>query len=144
MQQTARRLRLPPPHGVRYHGVFTPNARARARVVPQPREWPSCAPISADDSSASISTPGKPPWKRTYRVPSAELLKKVFAVDVLACPCAGRLQLIAFIAEATVAKRILDHLGLDSRGPPPARAQAPPDVLDPGPSYDGADFAFPE
>jgi len=65
-------------------------------------------------------------------------------VDVLACPCGGRLQLIAFIAEATVARRILDHLGLDSRGPPVARAQAPPDMLDPGPSYDGADFAFPE
>ncbi len=81
---------------------------------------------------------------RTYRVPWADLLKKVFAVDVLACPCGGRLQLIAFIAEATVAKRILEHLGLDSRGPPVARAQAPPDVLEPGPSYDGVDFGFPE
>jgi len=37
-----------------------------------------------------------------------------------------------------------DHLGFDSRGPPVARAQAPPDVLDPGPSYDGVDHAFPE
>jgi len=65
-------------------------------------------------------------------------------VDVLACPFGGRLQLIAFIAEATVAKRILDHLGLDYRGPQVARAQAPPDMFDPGPSYDGADFAFPD
>jgi len=51
---------------------------------------------------------------RTYRVPWADLLTKVFAVDVLASPCGGRLQFIAFIAEAAVAKRILDHLGLDS------------------------------
>jgi hypothetical protein len=33
-------------------------------------------------------------------------------------------KLIAFIAEPTVAKRILDHLGLDSTGPP----LAPPRV----------------
>jgi hypothetical protein len=52
------------------------------------------------------------------------LLRKVFAADVFAYPCGGRLQLIAFIAEATVAKRILDHLGLDPRGPPVARAEA--------------------
>ncbi len=81
---------------------------------------------------------------RTYRVPWADLLRKVFAVDVLACPCGGRLQIIAFIAEATVAKRILDHLGLDSRRPPLARAQAPPDALDPAPGYDGTDPVFPD
>ena len=68
------------------------------------------------------------PGTRTYRLPWADLLKKVFAVDVLACPdCGGRLQIIAFIADDTVARRILLHLGLDSRGPPVARAQAPPD-----------------
>jgi hypothetical protein len=43
---------------------------------------------------------------RKYRVPWADLLQKVFAIDVLACPdCNGRMQLIAFIAQATVAKR---------------------------------------
>jgi uncharacterized protein YbaR (Trm112 family) len=42
----------------------------------------------------------------------------VFDVDVLACPkCRGRLRLIAFIAEPAVARKILDHLGLDSTGP---------------------------
>ncbi len=50
---------------------------------------------------------------RTYRIPWADLLAKVFEIDVLACPeCGGRMQLIAFIAEPVVAKRILDHLGL--------------------------------
>jgi len=45
-------------------------------------------------------------------------------VDVLACPeCSGRMQLVASIAEAKAAKRILDHLALDSTGPPVARAQ---------------------
>ncbi len=80
---------------------------------------------------------------RTYRVPWADLLKKVFAVDVLACPdCGGRLKLVAFITEATVACRILDHLGLDSQGPPVARPQPPPELFDPGPDYDSADPSF--
>jgi hypothetical protein len=57
---------------------------------------------------------------RTYRIPWAALLQRVFAIDVPACPeCSGRMKLIAFIAEARVAKRILDHLGEDSTGRTP-------------------------
>ena len=142
---------VPPPrtHAVRYHGVFAPNATARARVVPLSLgPAPPTSPSPADPSAASPPAVGHPPRKRdlptrTYRVPWADLLKKVFAVDVLSCPCGGRRRLIAFIADAAVAKHILDHLRLDSRGPPLARAQAPPDLLDPGPSYDGADVPFP-
>ena len=83
---------------------------------------------------------------RTYRVPWADLLRKVFAIDVLACPeCTGRMQLVAFIAEAKVAKRILDHLALDSTGPPPvARAQPQTELLEPGPDYSAADPTYPE
>jgi hypothetical protein len=78
---------------------------------------------------------------RTYRIPWADLLAKVFEIDVLACPeCGGRMMLIAFIAEPTVAKRILDHLRLDSTGPPlaPARGDGA-DSVDPAPAYDVAD-----
>jgi hypothetical protein len=74
----------------------------------------------------------------------AGLLKRVFEIDVLACPeCRGRMQLVAFIAEATVAKRILDQLGLDSTGPPLAparRGQA--DSVDPAPAHDVADPVY--
>ena len=82
---------------------------------------------------------------RTHRVPWAALLRKVFEIDVLACPrCTGQMQLIAFIAEATVAKRILDHLGLDSTGPPLARAQVQQELLEPEPDYGAADPIYPE
>jgi hypothetical protein len=126
---------VPPPriHSVRYHGIFAPNSRARARVVPTSA---APEPIPSPPSSKPKANTGT----RTYRVPWADLLKKVFAVDVLACPeCGGRLRLIAFIADDAVARRILLHLGLDSRGPPVARAQAPPDFNEPGPNYAGAD-----
>ncbi len=43
-----------------------------------------------------------------------------------------------------MAKRILNHLGLDSRGPLLARAQAQPDALDPAPGHNGTDPVFPD
>ena len=71
--------------------------------------------------------------------------RRSFAIDVLACShCNGRMQIIAFIAQATVAKRVLDHLGLDSTGPPVARAAPPPEQVHPGPSYDAPDPIYPE
>ena len=77
-----------------------------------------------------------------YRVPWADLLRKVFAIDVQECPrCAGRLELIAFIADGGVARRILAHLGLATHPPPMAKARTAEDELpaDPGPDYDVAD-----
>jgi len=51
--------------------------------------------------------------------------------------------LIAFIAEPTVAKRMLDHLGLDSTGPPLAPARGgQADSVDRAPAYDVADPVF--
>ncbi len=92
----------------------------------------------------TLASPPEPPAPNRlgprYRVPWAELLRKVFSLDVLACPrCGGRMELIAFIAEAGVAKRILDHLGLASTGPPVPKPRAPYEAFDPGPEYGGAD-----
>jgi hypothetical protein len=54
------------------------------------------------------------------------------------------MRLMAFIAAARVAKRILDHLGEDSTGPPHARAQAQQETLEPEPDYGPADPIYPE
>ena len=138
---------VPPPrvHGLRYHGVFAPNAKVRQRIVPAAPE-----PVPPSPAAVARTTTEKPrraksaeKTARTYRIPWADLLRKVFAIDVLACPeCTGRMQLIAFIAEARVAKRMLDHLGEDSTGPPLARAQAQPEQLDPGPDYAAQDVTY--
>jgi hypothetical protein len=64
---------------------------------------------------------------------------------VLECPrCQGRLELVAFIAEPTVARRILDHLGLASQAPPLTKALGPADDrgCDPGPDYAAADPTY--
>jgi hypothetical protein len=43
------------------------------------------------------------------------------------------MELITFIAEAGVAKRVLDHLGLVSTGPPVPKPRTPDEALEPGP-----------
>lgn len=92
-------------------------------------------------------TADRPAPTRT-RVPWAELLQKVFAIDVLECPrCAARLEVNAYIAEPCVAKQILDHLGLEAQGPP--RAKAPGDTAADtdaglGPEYDLVDPSYDE
>ncbi len=55
-------------------------------------------------------------------------------LDSLECPnpCGQRLPLIALIEQPAIARRILEHLGLDSEPirPAPARAPPLPDELD--------------
>ena len=53
----------------------------------------------------------------------AQLLKRVFEIDLEHCPnCGGKLKISAAIVEAPVIERILTHLGLQARAP--ARAPA--------------------
>jgi hypothetical protein len=89
---------VPPPraHGVRYHGVYAPNSNARRRVVPAESE-PAHAPVTESPPQAEPLE-----FRKTQRIPWAELLKRVFSLDVLACPqCKGRMTVIVFISQAT-------------------------------------------
>ena len=62
---------------------------------------------------------------RPRRLAWAELLRRVFAVDVLECPrCGGRMRLLAAIHPPDVTQAILDCLDLPSRAPPTAPAVA--------------------
>ena len=54
----------------------------------------------------------------------AALMRRVFALDILACPrCGGRLRVTATVQEPVVVRAILAHLGLapspDNPGPAP-------------------------
>src|SRR6266545_3266898 len=77
---------VPPPrvHAVRYHGVFAPNSKVRRRIVPQPASPPppeQPAPTAAPVSASRGETPRRDPDLEpalVYRVPWADLLKKVF------------------------------------------------------------------
>ena len=54
----------------------------------------------------------------------SQLMARIFAVDVLGCPrCGGRMRILAAIEDPSVARKILDCLGLPSRPPPVAPAR---------------------
>ena len=61
----------------------------------------------------------------------SELLRRVFDIDVLACPgCKGRMQVIAAIIKADVVAAILDALGKKSKRPLIRPTRPPPDLFE--------------
>ena len=121
---------VPPPRAnlTRDHGIFAAHAKARALVVPPPPGDPPEPPAADEPAAATARAP-------SYRVPWAELLAKVFRVDVLFCErCGGRLRVLAYLTDPPVVRAILEHLGLPSTAPRAASARASPDPADAGPS----------
>jgi hypothetical protein len=65
---------------------------------------------------------------RPRRLPWSELLKRVFALDILQCQrCLGRMTVMAFVTDPEPVRAILDHLHLPSSAPTCAPARAPPE-----------------
>ncbi|MFM7295689.1 MAG: ATP-dependent helicase HrpA [Planctomycetota bacterium] len=65
---------------------------------------------------------------RSSRRNWAELMKRVFAIDVLVSPhCEGPRKLIALLTDGLVVRKILTHLGLSTEPPALAPARAPPE-----------------
>jgi ribosomal protein S27E len=94
----------------RFHGVFAPNAKNRDRIVPRR----SKGKVDADKPLAPMN------W--------AQRLKRVFQIDIEACPqCGGELRVIACIEDPPLIRQILSHVqqrdgpaDFDARGPPGA------------------------
>jgi hypothetical protein len=116
----ARLAALVPSPGVnltRYHGVFAPNHRLRARIVPAQR-----GRGAADAAGQGRATP------KHVSMSWAQRLKRVFGIEIESCEhCGGAVKIIASIEDPQVIGRILEHLGLDgseahSHQLPPARA----------------------
>jgi hypothetical protein len=70
-------------------------------------------------SSATLSS-------RARRLPWAELLRRVFADDVLQCPCGGRRSVIAVVTDPALANTLLTALGVPSEHATFAPARSPP------------------
>lgn len=122
---------VPPPrfHLVRYYGILAPAAGWRDAVVPaSPEELPHKGARAQEGSSADGAAEREPGGEaagkpRGRRVPWAELLSRVFAVDALTCPrCARPMRILAAIQSPEAIRAILECLGLPSRAPPVAAA----------------------
>jgi hypothetical protein len=138
---------IPPPrsHTVRYSGIFAPSANGRNLLPAAIADATATPEPHLEPAAPRKNRPA--PAQRERRLDWAALMMRTFAIDVLACHnCGGRLRVMAFIAAAGVARRILEHLGLPHAPPALASARDPPrplfddspgpDCFDPGPSYD--------
>jgi len=64
---------------------------------------------------------------RRQRLPWADLLRRVFGIDVLVCPkCAGPRRVLAAIHDPAAIARVLAALGLTAAGADPSGCRAPP------------------
>lgn len=114
---------VPPPrvHLQTYHGVLAPSASWRDEVVGG-REETTDGVGRAPRANKRVAS-SRPPHRTLW----AELMRRVFGLDVLRCEvCGSRRRLVSLIMERSVIIRILDHLGLDRAPPPISPARAPP------------------
>ena len=107
---------------VLYHGVLAPRAAWRREIVPRAAVPTTSEPTGSDARPAGTAAPAA---ARGWRW--ADLMRRAFDLEVLACPrCGGRLRLIALLEASAVTERILRHLGLPTEVPDPRPARAPP------------------
>ena len=115
LQRLAALVSRPRLHLIRFHGVLAPNAKLRPQIIPSP-------PANVVDNPPGHGETLHP--SASARMSWAQLLKRVFDIDMEHCPnCGGTLTILAAILDPTVIAKILSHLGLPIRAPPrtPAR-----------------------
>jgi len=113
--------------------VPLPTARgavASPSAVP-PSPWPvtpASVPTSHARPVAPAASRSSPPAERARRAWAwADLMRRIFAIDVLACAgCGGRLRFLATIEAPPIVNQILAHLGLPTERPALIPARAPP------------------
>ncbi|MGK0154563.1 MAG: hypothetical protein ACI9SE_001516 [Neolewinella sp.] len=137
-------------HLVTYHGVLAPGASLRDRVVPQVDEDgdqegldEGCADsVEARSDEVGAGSAGQPVGQHAARVPHrpgkrrrgvrryytwAELLRRVFRVEIFTCPnCHGPRRLLAAIQNPLSIEKVLRAMKLPFHAPELAPARAPP------------------
>lgn len=116
LEKLAVLVPIPRVHLTKFHGCLAPNAKIRAKVVRQARENPS--------EAAQKSKP-----YRRRRLSWAQLMRRVFQIDLEDCTCCGgKVKILAAILDGPTIERILGHLGLSTVPPIIHPARAPPQV----------------
>ena len=92
LQRLCALVPRPGTHRVHYHGILAPAARHRSKVVPEPDVEP-CPELAEPDDTALLGFDDDSPLKKRSKTVRkllwAELLQRVFDVDVLKCPSCG-------------------------------------------------------
>ena len=128
---------VPPPrfNRIRYSGVLAPTAAFRPMVVPQsevsvPLRHAGCPAAVPKTESGKAGEQG---GRRARNYAWAQLMMRVFELDVLACPrCGARMRMLAAIDTPDAIRKILSCLGIPTRPPPVAPAMPDGDAGDLG------------
>ena len=118
---------VPPPRFniTRYYGVLAPAATFRPTIVSDDRTifvstHSGCRTNEETPKSGSVKSSSK--GRKNYSW--AQLMMRVFELDVLACPrCGGRMRILCAIHPPDAIQKILGCLGLPTRAPPIAPAK---------------------
>jgi hypothetical protein len=122
-----------------YGGVLAPNAKLRSQVVaygsvrdPQPsgtNTQPPATSHGSHDANFAEPAPTAKPLRPNYTW--AELMRRTFAIDVLACQyCGGRLKLLAAVMNPKAVRAILASLHWPAEAPESRPARAPPEPFE--------------
>jgi hypothetical protein len=127
---------VPPPklNRIRYSGVLAPTAAFRPMVVPQPEVSVPLrhAGCPAGVPKTELGKPAEQGGRRARNYAWAQLMARVFEVDVLKCVrCGGRMRMLAAIDTPDTIRKILSCLGLPTRPPPVAPAMPDGDAINP-------------
>ncbi len=125
LARLAAQVPSPRVHGISYYGVLAAAAARREHIVPDLGADHRCGHHAAPRSSRSKvedESKREPRRARPERRPWAELIRRTFLTDVLACKCGGRRRVLAMVCDPAQIARCLTHLGLPTVPPP----RAPP------------------
>jgi uncharacterized protein YbaR (Trm112 family) len=111
-------------HLTRYYGVLASRSSHRKHLPdrPESKTVPQTENSDAENQTAATG-PQKFPHAKGQRgkrhLSWAELLKRTFAIDILACPkCNGRMALVAVVFDRKTIEATLIALGVSPRAPP--------------------------
>ena len=98
-----------------YHGGLAPRARWRSQVVRYGRPAPDGVALTLEASPRTAVPTHAWTWPA--------LMRRVFDLDVLACPrCGGRLRVIATVQNPRAVPAILAHVARSGAPAPPGPA----------------------
>ena len=105
-------------HLIRFHGVLAPHCKYRSLMIPD-----------HSNEINTISRTEQKKEKKSYSMGWAKMLKRVFDIDIQICSkCGGQIKIIAAIQNQQVIKRILIHLGENSKVPELSPPRGPPEI----------------
>jgi hypothetical protein len=106
--------------------VLAARARLRSQVVAQAKR-PESAAVPPETAASEPTAPPRPGRYLSW----AELLRRVFEIDVLRCPaCGGRMRILATLTEESAVAAFLRSIGVSPEVPHFAPARSPPLLCD--------------